>query len=250
MSERLTAQCPHCQSVFHLSNIQLETAGGKVRCGNCLEPFLIDSCPPTNEQAETDELLLLEIEPGSLADTDWASGIIINPLEAQSRRTGAQAGKLVTAAILLLLLIPIQLLWFNSCSFYRHADLHNWVKWLPPPLGCNAAQQIDRSYLSLHHTKVASRLNTTDSLGIDTILSNRGNYSIRYPGLRLAFFSNRGSTVAQRVFCPEHYLSGEAFGQTELPRGSDVHLTFSIIDPGLIANRCQLSILEKPCSNQ
>ncbi len=246
MSERPTAQCPHCQSIFHISNSQIETAAGKVRCGNCLEPFLVDITQPDDKQSDDKDLPLLTIKPGSLADSEWASGIKINPLE-EYYDTETKSRKVLATTALLLLLIPVQLLWFNSCDYYRQAALHNWVKWLPAPLSCKAARQIDRSYLGLQHTKVASKQNTIDTLDIDTLLTNRANYKISYPALTLTFFSDRGSTVAQRVFCPLEYLSGEAFGQSEIPPGRDVHLAFSIIDPGLVANRYQLSISESPC---
>ncbi len=33
------AQCPHCRTIFFVSPEQLETAGGRVRCGHCYKPF-------------------------------------------------------------------------------------------------------------------------------------------------------------------------------------------------------------------
>lgn len=248
MSESLTAQCPYCQSTFHLNTDQFQAAGGKVRCGKCFEPFLIDIAETTGKRVETEELLLLDIAPGSLIDSEWASGIKINPLEEQSSASANPANKLLIAG--LLLLIPLQLLWFNSCSYYRQPALHKLIKWLPLSLGCTRARQIDHSYLGLHQTKVASNKNSADTLSIETLLSNRASYDISYPALSLAFFSDRGSTIARRVFCPYEYLAGEAYGQFDMPAGSEVHLAFSIIDPGLIANRYQLSITEMPCHSK
>ncbi len=59
MSNTHLTRCPHCQATFKVQDQHLNAAGGKVRCGSCLEVFnalesLIDSpktkAPPAKEQ--------------------------------------------------------------------------------------------------------------------------------------------------------------------------------------------------------
>jgi predicted Zn finger-like uncharacterized protein len=48
------AQCPHCRTVFVVSDDHLEAAGGRVRCGHCFKPFnanlhVVEDVPPSSE---------------------------------------------------------------------------------------------------------------------------------------------------------------------------------------------------------
>jgi len=56
MSEQLLTKCPHCSTTFRLSQQQLETAGGAVRCGACYQVFharehIVDT-PETEETTQ------------------------------------------------------------------------------------------------------------------------------------------------------------------------------------------------------
>ena len=42
MSETKQTRCPHCSSVFKISDEQLAARGGHVRCGGCLQVFRAD----------------------------------------------------------------------------------------------------------------------------------------------------------------------------------------------------------------
>lgn len=50
----MLAQCPHCRTVFVVSDDHLEAAGGRVRCGHCFKPFnanlhVVEDVPPSSE---------------------------------------------------------------------------------------------------------------------------------------------------------------------------------------------------------
>lgn len=63
MSNTHLTQCPHCQATFKVQDQHLNAAGGKVRCGSCLEVFnalesLIEPTPtnaPTSNPASSTE---------------------------------------------------------------------------------------------------------------------------------------------------------------------------------------------------
>lgn len=42
MSETKQTRCPHCTSVFNITDEQLAARGGHVRCGSCLQVFRAD----------------------------------------------------------------------------------------------------------------------------------------------------------------------------------------------------------------
>ena len=73
-------QCPYCDTAFHVGLSQLDTAGGRVRCGGCLRVFnakehflveqkrLFDDAPATEERREVET----EIATGAVAPEDIA----------------------------------------------------------------------------------------------------------------------------------------------------------------------------------
>ncbi len=83
-------RCPHCQTVFRVTDAQLETAGGLVRCGACLEVFTAtehwiepneaDITPDSSDVvADEDEILFDDDNglPGGEDETDSTAEPII-----------------------------------------------------------------------------------------------------------------------------------------------------------------------------
>ena len=78
----MQAECPHCQTIFKLTEQQLQIADGMVRCGMCQEVFnALDhglSIDPTNPDADTededlpatDETELTSIDDSDASDTE------------------------------------------------------------------------------------------------------------------------------------------------------------------------------------
>ena len=76
------AQCPNCQTVFNISDAQLQAAAGKVRCGSCQETFnafenLLDHLPGQQPAAAAPATRPLPEEPGAAFDPnlDLASAL-------------------------------------------------------------------------------------------------------------------------------------------------------------------------------
>ncbi len=74
MSDLLMATCPHCEASFQVAPAQLEQAGGRVRCGNCLQIFdgvrsEIEFIAPTLPDDDSPHPIVdLEVKPMSAAE--------------------------------------------------------------------------------------------------------------------------------------------------------------------------------------
>ena len=86
----MVTQCPACGTRFRITDSQLGRAGGKVRCGACLEIFLAPDSPGSDEQAP----------PGAAADggNGGIAGREGNGQGAVQRHPGKQAATAGKAA--------------------------------------------------------------------------------------------------------------------------------------------------------
>ena len=83
----MQTQCPHCQTLFHVTDEQLQAADGQVRCGECDKVFtaeLIDTPEaPTLEEINDPELSVDELSINTLDEVQLdAVDISIPELEA------------------------------------------------------------------------------------------------------------------------------------------------------------------------
>lgn len=66
VDERMITRCPKCQTSFRITQAQLETAKGSVRCGSCLHIFkALDNLVQKPQVAATPKPLKTEVEPTS-----------------------------------------------------------------------------------------------------------------------------------------------------------------------------------------
>lgn len=114
----MQAECPHCNTVFRVSESQLEQANGQVRCGHCLAIFTADNPYSTlsmlsedltgNNASEEDEEDSLDTEKNLFSENENIVADVIPPeLRAETLQEKSRFGFLGTLVLTLLILISI-----------------------------------------------------------------------------------------------------------------------------------------------
>jgi predicted Zn finger-like uncharacterized protein len=198
MTEATQTTCPHCESSLPVMASQLQQAGGRVRCGNCLQIFHaatgnMDFVPP---------VLPDSTEAHPLADfTDYAAGDTQAP-----QRTLATLLAFAMLSLLILSLAAQVYFRLNSSSSRAGMDIRQLIV-RNHPLG-------------------------SGSLRLDAILRNSGDQHQQLPALDLVFSNQLGEPLAQRSFTPREYLHGLDGRVERLAGHSEIQISLRLQNPG------------------
>lgn len=197
MAEIVELSCPRCDTVLEVSEEQMDNAGGKVRCGACLQVFdgvsgEIDFVAPRADVDPVDPLAGIGVQPMTQAELPDAAG--------------PRPGLLVHAAIILLILLLGQLL--------------------------IAEQPVAGTALEIRHLNVQPHPQYADALQLSAVLSNRSSHSQPYPDLLVHFSNQFGERLSQGLFPPSNYLKGEASNSEAFPANTRLQLSLVLADPG------------------
>lgn len=190
--------CPRCRASFQISAEQLDQAGGRVRCGNCLQIFdgirgELDFIPPTLPEDDGGiPIIDVSVQPMAAADL---------PVTAGRRSWSAWA-------ILLALLLAL------GAQLYM------------PVLKAREA----REAVYLAKLVVRPHPDVEGALRVDALLRNRSSEASPYPLLVLGFTNRQGEPRARRAFLPAEYLHGSQ--PLRLPPRSEIQVSLALADPG------------------
>ncbi len=198
MSDTQQTTCPHCGASFQVAKAQLEQAGGRVRCGNCLQIFdglrsEFDFIPPTLPDDDT---------PHPIVDLE------VKPMAAAELPDSGRSVSWSAWSILLALLITLA------------AQLY-----LP---GLYASRSSDA--LQLARLVVRPHPETPGALRLDAVIRNQADEAAPLPLLVLGFTNRQGEPRARRAFLPAEYLHGS--GPLRLPPNSEIQVSLALADPG------------------
>lgn len=198
MSELLTTTCPHCSASFQVAPEQLEQAGGRVRCGNCLAIFdgirgEIDFIAPTLPDDDSPHPIVdLEVRPMAAAE-----------LPDGERRISWSAWTILLA---LLTVLAVQL-------------------YMPQLEASRSAQDPQLARLVVRpHPDVPG------ALRVDAVIRNPSAEAAPLPLLVMGFTNRQGEPRARRAFLPAEYLHGS--GPLRLPPNSEIQVSLALADPG------------------
>lgn len=232
-------RCPYCKTSFHLGPLQLQAAGGKVRCGACLnifdakshflveQKYLFDSplpLPPQPETLDSEQDILDELEPELEEDETY-------PVMTQADAKPIRHGGWAVVALLAVLILPAQLFWWQPAELIEqdwYGDfLRDSCSWLP----CEHTSFQDIEYVSLSGLIQPS---STHKQVLTALLDLRNQAPLPqpFPSLSLRFMNLRGDLVSSRIFQPSEYLQAEASGRTLMDANSRIQIELEIYDPG------------------
>lgn len=190
--------CPHCEASFQISTEQLEQAGGRVRCGNCLQIF-------DGLRGELD--FILPVLPDDDAGIPQIE-VSVQPMAAADLPDVSTGPNWSAWTILLALLLVL------GAQLYM------------PVL----AEREAREAVYLAKLVVRPHPDAEGALRVDALLRNRSAEAAPYPLLVLGFTNRQGEPRARRAFLPAEYLHGSQ--PLRLPPRSEIQVSLALADPG------------------
>jgi predicted Zn finger-like uncharacterized protein len=240
----MQTQCPHCHTLFRITEAQLAMADGRVRCGFCKEVFDAgieidvndDGMFPTESLANdqrtgtggerTPDHAFLSGDTGGTRSGDIPGETI----------TG-QVSNIATAAwslaiLALIAALAIEITWFNRPQLLQTPTLKPLADKLCELTACEHMQLRDPAQIEMISRNVYTHPNAKNALMISTTLVNHADYAQPYPDVQIDFSNVRGELVASRRFAPEEYLQPDNEKPELMQSGNPVTFGLEISDPG------------------
>src|SRR5690606_29010767 len=136
------------------------------------------------------------------------------------------------ACTLLLIALFGQLAWFHQDKLAHHERLRPLYQTVCSWLGCELAPLQDLDKIRSRHLSVREHPTIANALVINLIMVNEAPFDQPLPRLSFRFSDLNGTVVAQRIFAPTEYLSGEARDLQQLPSNRPIQIALEILDPG------------------
>lgn len=231
--------CPHCNTIFRLTDTQMRMAGGVVRCGVCKQTF--NALHP--EPAKTDKSGTPDLFDHSVFEPA-ARDVIPQQLRDADQRASIWSGIAWSLAIVLLALALVaEYAWFNRNELQQHAELKPWLEKFCQYAYCQLEPLRDTDKIEMLSRNVYTHPNTRNALMVAVTMANRADHAQPWPDVKIAFSNVRGGTVAARRFTPAEYSSDPATLSALLPSNTEVSFTLEIQDPGKDALTYEFSFL-------
>jgi len=245
----MQTECPHCNTVFRVSEADLEKAGGQVRCGHCLAVFTAENPYSTSRfQAENTPEASHNESPKDLhnsfedslsaIETDHVVADVIPPeLRAESRRGKNRFGFMGTLILTLGILTGIaalllQYAYYNRNSLIKMTELRPWLNIMCQQINCTLPPPKDLKLIVLSSKNIFSHPNVNNALMVSASIVNQADFVQNYPVIELRFENVRGKTIAGRRFSPLEYLAIPENQIARMQPDVPVNINLEIKDPG------------------
>lgn len=240
----MQTECPHCHTLFRITEAQLAMAEGRVRCGFCKQVFDAG----VDLDANDDKLTPLDTfnthqrkspDVKHTPDHAYLSG------ETSGTGTGDLSGEagtghvsnIATAAwslaiLALIAALAIEFTWFNRPQLLQNSSLKPLADKLCAVTACEHMQVRDPTQIEMISRNVYTHPNASNALMVSTTLVNHAAYAQPYPDVQIDFSNVRGELVASRRFEPEEYLQLDNENPGLMQSGNPVTFGLEIRDPG------------------
>lgn len=237
----MNTQCPHCQTVFRITQAQIDAASGRVRCSQCRRVFdartRLQKELPLADAAGGHDALPQGEQPGLGLDDPPAgtvSGVLLSDLGSQTpvrprRSRGALAGWIASNLILVVALCA-QLLFVQRAIFAQEPALRPVLEPMCEMIGCGLPPQRDVERVELLHRDVYRHPTRDDALLVDATIVNEAGFAQPYPRFTVGLGDRRGRTLSRRSFRPAEYL-GEYSPGARMEPGLPVRVTLELAAP-------------------
>lgn len=241
----MQTECPHCHTVFRLSEQDLEQAEGQVRCGHCLAIFTASNPYESHHNIEVtasreqNDLDLEELEP--VINDDESEHVLpdVIPPELRAETRSAKHGYSVIGSLLWTLAILtmivtglLQYAYYDRLRLVQYDELRPWLGVLCKYARCDLPEPRDAQRIELSSKNVYTHPNADDALMVSVTMVNQAEYAQDFPLLELRFENVRGQAIAARRFTPDEYLDIPAEQIKKMQPGAPVSFNLEIVDPG------------------
>ncbi|GMQ97224.1 MAG: hypothetical protein BMS9Abin15_0929 [Gammaproteobacteria bacterium] len=247
----MQTRCPHCETVFRITDEQLTAAAGLVRCGQCSRDFyarrylirhgsyklgnqtpdLSQPSAPESLRKATSKIDQDEVQtqispdlPPALAET-WQA--------PDSPKRGMSRFLWGTLAMLGILAAVTQGAWIYRTDLYAQASLQPWMERLCKKMDCRLPSQPAPVRIDLLSRDVRAHPTIHGALLVTATLINRGSDRIRWPMIELSLSDLTGRVIALRRFKPDEYLSTEIGRTKGLAPDVPTTIIMELADPGV-----------------
>ncbi len=245
----MQTECPHCHTLFRITEAQLDIADGTVRCGYCkqvfdaraanehqLDTFEDKQAGDTQRQGRQQPEVSQQIEAEHEAFYSGGPNDIV-PDELRVENNARPYSTLATAAWSLAILVLItalaaEYIWFNQPELLQDQRLQPLTAKLCELTDCEHLQMRDPSQIEMISRNVYTHPNQKDALMVSTTLVNHAPYTQPYPDVQIDFSNVRGELIASRRFTAEEYMQIDSKQLSLLQSGNPITFGLEIKDPG------------------
>lgn len=225
-------QCPHCETIFVLTQAQLEARAGRVRCGQCQQVFrgdqyMFDTLPVRMAQADAaaadgDSLPVRAAPRASSATRDDAGDAASDDFMEDSRiptvadlawmqaQVQGRPPRRLAWALASILLIGVglaQYAYFERATLLREPRVQAYLLRACEIVGCTVPLASDVAQLELIDVDVAPHADYAQALTLTGVLVNHAAFAQSLPRLEVSFSDAQGVTLARRLFTAEAYAA-------------------------------------------
>ena len=216
-----TTLCPHCQTRFKISEVQLAARAGMVRCGQCMQAFDARSAfvrlaadettavpAPVAEAAESgenaaSEVTLLKAAPLKPADEPLL--LLGGQLTPRQRALNKWLG---IFSVLLFLALFVQVAYFFRVDLAgRFPNLKPVLVNACATLGCKVGLPQDAHLMSIESSELEAVPQHEGQIVLHVLLRNRADVAQAYPRLELTLNDEQERPLARRILLPLDYLT-------------------------------------------
>ncbi|MCP4076013.1 MAG: DUF3426 domain-containing protein [Gammaproteobacteria bacterium] len=243
LSDTMQTTCPHCGSIFRLYADHLESARGKVRCGECeqifnallsLENFTgeFDESLIQQRQEETRTLLSntqVEISVDPPADEPVT---LKQAMYGENHKPSSSFKPLIWVAGILLLIISfiIQTIYYQRYTLISSSHYQQQILNLCQLLPCDESRFSNLSQIKILDRNIFTHPTRKDALMVSGSFVNKASFSQAVPSLLISLSDSQGNFIANRLFKAEEFLADITINR--LKPGKPVQFRLEIIDPG------------------
>jgi len=137
-----------------------------------------------------------------------------------------------TLAILLIITLGLQLIWFKRSELSERAEWRPRIEWMCTQLPCMVAAQRDLTAISSENLVVRSHPDAENALLVSLNFRNDAVFAQPFPALTLKFTDIDQQQVGIRRFLPREYLQEELWEIALMPPNTSVQARVDIVDPG------------------
>ena len=236
-----TTLCPHCDTRFKITEAQLETPNGMVRCGHCQRVFDARrnyiseqadrqlKLPMLDEPDETNPTDIPVLRPMTLAE----QVAIVQDEDHGEARTKQHAWPWAIASLVLFLAL------FAQATYFFRADLAAHLPWLKPALigycrllKCSVPLPQKTDLLSIESSGLEADPTHENQIILNALLRNRAPYAQAFPSLELTLNDAQDTPIARRVFRPTEYLPPAESASTGLLPNHEINLKLRLNTTG------------------
>jgi len=239
----MQTKCPHCHTLFRITEAQLDMADGMVRCGFCKQVFdaraendarenenqleaFEDQQQDLQQQIEAEHESLSSAEPDGIAPDALRTDSSIRPYSTLATVAWS------LSIFALIASLAAEYIWFNQPELLQGLRFKPITEKLCELTGCEHLQMRDPSQIEMISRNVYTHPNEKDALMVSTTLVNNAPYSQPYPRVQIDFSNVRGVLIASRRFIPEEYLQIDSEQLQLLQSGIPTTFGLEIKDPG------------------